>query len=251
MDDQAGGVTLFPSLAPMPVPASIDLRCGDVRDVIASLPADSIDVAFFDPPWEYDQRVGGNGPHVSEHYACLPMATILDHLGLVRAKMRRGGRCVLWTTHSQEPELSLNLERADDGAMLAGWRYVTGGAWAKVGEEGAACGRGAPGIGYHCLSSEAEPWWLLLADGPHGRANVAGCRVIPRHRGRGEMHSAKPIEYQREMIRGFCPPDGLVFDAYAGLGSVAVAALAEGRNYVGAEIDPGRWADARRNVARA
>ena len=245
-------MTLFPNLRSLPAPEGIDLRCADVADVIASLPNDSIDLAFFDPPWEYDQRVGGNGPAVSEHYACLPTATILDHLRLVRAKMRRGGRCVLWTTHSQEPELSLNLTRDADGkADLAGWRYVTGGAWAKVGENDADGGRGAPGVGYHCLSSEAEPWWLLLADGPHSRANVAGCRVIPRHRGRGEQHSAKPIEYQREMIRGWCPAGGVVFDAYAGMGTVASACKLENRRYLGAEIDPTRHATALTLIARA
>lgn len=245
-------MTLFPTLTPLRPPPGIDYRCGDVRDVLASLPDASINLCFFDPPWEYDQRVGGNGPHVSEHYACLPMATILEHLALVRPKMRPGGRCVLWTTHSQEPELSLHLTRGDDGkAHLAGWRYVSGGAWAKVDVDDAPGGRGAPGIGYHCLSSEAEPWWLLLADGPHDRANVAGCRVIPRHRGRGESHSAKPIEYQREMIRGWCPPDGLVFDAYAGLGSVAAACKLEARAYLGAELDPERWAEGCRLIARA
>lgn len=233
---------LFPHLRPPSAPESIDLRCADVRAVLDSLPPESIDLAFFDPPWEYDQRVGGAGPAVAEHYACLPTATILDHMRLARTKMRRGGRCVLWTTHSQEPALSLHLERHDSGAMLAGWRYVTGGVWAKVGEDDADGGRGAPGIGYHCLSSEAEPWWLLLADGPHHRANVAGCRVIPRHRGRGEVHSAKPIEYQREMIRGWCPPDGVVFDAYAGSGTVGAACKLEGRRYIGAEIDADRHA---------
>lgn len=232
---------LFPSLSPVAAPPGIDLRCADIADVLASLPPDSVDLVFSDPPWEYDQRVGGNGPHVSEHYDCLPTRAILAHLELARAKMRKGGRSVLWTTHSQEPALSLHLTRGkDDKAMLAGWAYVTGGVWAKVGPDDNEHGRGAPGIGYHCLSSEAEPWWLLLADGPHARSNVAGCRVIPRHRGRGEMHSAKPIEYQREMIRGFCPPGGLVLDLYAGLGSVAAACALEGRRYVGAEIDPER-----------
>lgn len=245
-------MTLFPALTPLRPPPGIDLRRADVRDVLASLPDDSIDLCFFDPPWEYDQRVGGNGPHVSEHYACLPTATILEHMALARAKMRRGGRCVLWTTHSQEPRLSLHLVRGpDDDAYLAGWRYVTGGSWAKVGADDADGGRGAPGIGYHALSSEAEPWWLLLADGPHSRANVAGCRVIPRHRGRGEQHSAKPIEYQREMIRGWCPPGGLVFDAYAGMATVACAAKLEGVAYLGCEIDEKRWADGCRLVARA
>ncbi len=245
---------LFPALAPLRPPPSIDLRCADVADVLDSLPADSIDLAFVDPPWMYDQRVGGAGPAVSEHYDCLPMTKIITHLAMLRQKMRRGGRCVLWTTHSQEPALSLFLTgRSDGAAFLGGFRYVSGGVWVKVGEDDAPGGRGAPGIGYHCLSSEAEPWWLLLADGPHDRASVAGARVIQRHRGRGEGHSAKPIEYQREMIAKWCPVDGMVFDMYAGLGSVAAACKLEGRAYIGAyigaEIDPERHAEALRLAA--
>jgi hypothetical protein len=243
---------LFPSLAPLRPPASIDLRCADTADVIATLAPDSVDLVFIDPPWEYAQSISGSGVGASDHYICLPMSTILAHLAAIRTKMRKGGRCVLWTTHSQEPELSLHLTRGDDDkAYLAGWRYVSGGSWAKVGEDESRGGRGAPGIGYHCLSSEAEPWWLLLGDGPHDRANVAGCRVIPRHRGRGEQHSAKPLEYQREMVRGWCPPGGLVYDVYAGLGSVAAACKLEGRNYIGAEIDPERHAEAMRLAAVA
>lgn len=240
---------LFADPTPRPV-EGIDLRLAPCEDVIASLPPESVDLVVADPPWEYDQRVGGNGPHVSEHYDCLPTDVIVGHLAAARGVVRPGGRCVLWTTHSQLPGLSRFVRHDDAGAWLAGWRWVTGGTWAKVCPDDAAGGRGAPGIGYHALSSESEVWILLLGPGPHARAPVPGCWVQPRHRGRGEEHSEKPIPYQRQMVRHYAS-EGLVLDIYAGLGSVARACALEGRRYVGAEIDPERHAKALGLLAHA
>ncbi len=224
-----------------PEKPGIDLRCCDVAEILDSIEDGSIDLLFSDPPWVYGQKVGGNGPKVDEHYACLSNDEIGKHMLTARRKMKPGGRCVLWTTHSQLPALAAAVRQDDTGAaMLWGWRWATGGTWAKVRDDDAIGGRGAPGIGYHCLSSESEIWLMLLADGPHYRANVAGCRVIPRHRGRGESHSEKPISYQQEMISKWVDPGGIVLDLYAGMGTVARACLATGRRYIGAEIDPVR-----------
>jgi hypothetical protein len=229
---------MFPDLKAPDPPAGIDLRCCDVAEVLAEVTGATLVVA--DPPWVYGQRISGSGKGADDHYECLAMADILGHLRLALACCGPSARCVVWTTHSQMPEFLSHAVRADDVTTLGGWRWVTGGTWAKVGADGAKGGRGAPGIGYHALSSESEPWLLLAGPGPHRRANVSGCRVIPRHRGRGEEHSEKPVEYQREMIRGWTEPGDLVLDLYAGLGSVARACKAEGRRYIGAEIDPAR-----------
>ena len=53
-------------------------------------------------------------------------------------------------------------------------------------------------------------------------------------------HSEKPIEWQRAMVRRWTDPGGLVLDLYAGLAPMARACKAEGRSYLGAEIDPER-----------
>ena len=50
----------------------------------------------------------------------------------------------------------------------------------------------------------------------------------------------KPIALLKTLIRGYCPPDGLVCDPFLGSGSTALAARDAGRRFVGWEIDP-KW----------
>jgi len=45
-----------------------------------------------------------------------------------------------------------------------------------------------------------------------------------------------PVALVQRLVRGLSPPDGLVADPFMGSGSTGVAALIEGRNFVGSEI---------------
>lgn len=54
----------------------------------------------------------------------------------------------------------------------------------------------------------------------------------------------------REWIRAWTDPGDLVVDVFAGLAPLARACYAEGRRYVGAEIDPERHALALVRLAR-
>lgn len=49
----------------------------------------------------------------------------------------------------------------------------------------------------------------------------------------------KPVSLLAELIRGFSLPGQTVCDPFVGSGSTGVAALQEGRNFIGSEIDPG------------
>lgn len=56
---------------------------------------------------------------------------------------------------------------------------------------------------------------------------------------KGNSHTAIfPVAIIQEMIRLLCPKKGLVVDPYIGSGTSAIAALMEGRNYLGIDIDP-------------
>lgn len=45
-----------------------------------------------------------------------------------------------------------------------------------------------------------------------------------------------PVSLVQRVIRGFCPIGGIVFDPFAGVGSAGVAAVLEGRRFLGAEL---------------
>lgn len=47
-----------------------------------------------------------------------------------------------------------------------------------------------------------------------------------------------PVALAQRLVKALCPPDGLVIDPYLGSGSTGVAALSEGRRFMGSDIEP-------------
>jgi len=67
---------------------------------------------------------------------------------------------------------------------------------------------------------------------------------------REDHPTQKPLEIAERMVLASCPAEGLVLDPFMGSGTVAVAALRHGRQFVGFEINPEYCARAKRRVAR-
>lgn len=69
--------------------------------------------------------------------------------------------------------------------------------------------------------------------------------------GNGSGHSAVyPLPVIRELVKMLCPPEGVVLDHYAGSGTTLAAASAEGRHYIGIDINPGYCRYARKLASR-
>jgi site-specific DNA-methyltransferase (adenine-specific) len=81
----------------------------------------------------------------------------------------------------------------------------------------------------------------------------AGCEELPRRaldlfpnaQGvrkpadvRNPHPTVKPLELMRWLVRLLCPPGGLVLDPTAGSGTTGAAALLEGRQFIGIELEP-------------
>ena len=117
---------------------------------------------------------------------------------------------------------------------------VTGGAWLKERQVG---------VGFH-WRGQTEPVLVFMKRGAPAHVDrdhllLNGYASIP------EEHSRKPLPWLRTMLRAWTAPDAMVLDLWAGLAPMAAACKLEGRNYIGAEIDPARHADGCRLVARA
>jgi site-specific DNA-methyltransferase (adenine-specific) len=61
----------------------------------------------------------------------------------------------------------------------------------------------------------------------------------------------KPVDLIRELVRVLTPHRGLVLDPFMGTGSCAVAAVAEGRSFIGIEMDQSYFDIACERVAKA
>ena len=70
-----------------------------------------------------------------------------------------------------------------------------------------------------------------------------------RERGEGNDHpTVKPLSLMRHLVKLFAPVGGVVLDPFAGSGSTGVAALQEGRSFIGIERDAQNVEIARRRL---
>ncbi len=51
-------------------------------------------------------------------------------------------------------------------------------------------------------------------------------------------YAAYPVELIKPCIIAGCPPGGVVLDPFVGSGTTGVAALSEGRNFIGIDLNP-------------
>ena len=215
---------LFQSLAPLPLPPSIDLRCGDIRDTLTTRGAALIHA---DPPWAYSEGAASKGkaqPELNGIYNVMTDADIAAILDAAYDCAAPGARLVCWATW---PKL---LEFLSAGGAGKRWQYVTGGAWLKERQVG---------VGYH-WRGQTEPVLVFVKRGAPAQPNrdrllLNGYASVP------EEHSRKPLPWLRGMVGAWTPPGGLVLDLWAGIAPMAGACKLEGRRYVGAEIDRERW----------
>ena len=225
-------MTLFSSLAPVPAPAGIDLRLCDVREMLATVRGARLIVA--DPPWLYAREAGVANPETNGIYDGLGESEIVAILDLAYDSAASDARLACWYTWPKDAEWT--------AAGGAGGRWgprKTGGAWTKEPMPNA-------GVGYH-WRGKTEPIAVFTrgATGRMGECIYNGWISPPTG------HSEKPAEWMRAWLRAWTDPGDLVVDVFAGLAPLARACLAEGRRYVGAEIDPERYDRALSLLARS
>ena len=107
------------------------------------------------------------------------------------------------------------------------------------------------GIGFKGQSAGTTGERIVLDSG--GASRFFYCaKASPRERGEGNDHpTVKPLSLMRYLVRLFAPSGGVVLDPFAGSGSTGVAALQEGRSFIGIERDAHNVEIARRRLAEA
>ena len=174
-------------------------------------------------------------------------------------KVERGGRHPI-VGRFCEPGKGAGRSRGEETDMGRWPRNVAHDGSEAVLGEFPEDGRGSAARFFYCAKpSRAEKEAGL--DGldevaPHlvqGRSEGSAGSENPRAGIRGAARrcthpTVKPIELFRWLIRGFARPGGLVLDPFLGSGTTAIAALMEGRRWIGIEREPEYAAIARARI---
>lgn len=223
-------MSLFPNLRPVAPPSSIDLRCGDVREMLAHARDARLIVA--DPPWRYREAPGVANPEAEGIYDGMSDEDISAILDMAYDSAADGSHLACWATW---PKLRTWQAAGEAGPR---WRYVSGGAWTKMQptrDGGAKMVQ--PGVGYH-WRGQSEPVFI------YAKGAVGRCRelLLNAHVSPPSDHSEKPAAWMRQWIEAWTDPGDLVVDVFAGLAPLARVCAITGRRYMGAEIDADRHA---------
>jgi DNA modification methylase len=240
------------------------LYLGDARDAAATLPSASIDFIFTDPPYGHRNNDDGDliqrweaatGKRVADSDAeSRPIIgddpetanALIEWLFADASRLLRPG-CVCccccgggggpnpqfahWTLMMDATLEFKQMVVWDKGPMGMGWHYRRSYEVVLVGQKS-----GAP-CAWHDRSDAIKN---IIRPGYRGIR-----KIIPS---KEDHPTPKPPELARHFIRLHSRPGETVFDPFMGGGSTGVAALREGRRFIGVEMDH-RWFDmACRNI---
>lgn len=230
------------------------LQEGDALELLATLPADSVDGVVTDPPYCSGGRtsserkappskkyLGGNRTYpefVGDHRDQRGfLAWCSLWLAAAWRATREGGVLVTTIDWRMLPTMS-------DAVQAGGWIWRGIVPWHKT-----YC---RPQLGRFRQSCEFAIW---ASKGPlpldRDVPVLPGLVTAPPVASVGRHHvTEKPLSVMRELVR-IVVPGGLVLDPFAGAGTTGLAALAEGRRFMGFELHAGYAAIARRRLAAA
>nr|WP_055590518.1 site-specific DNA-methyltransferase [Peterkaempfera griseoplana] len=220
---------------------------GDALTVLSGLADASIDAIITDPPYNSGGRTASErtsrtarakytsgdaghaladfpGENKDQRSYTRWLAEILTE---AYRTTRTHGACVIFSDWRQEPATT-------DALQMAGWVWSGTMPWIKPASR--------PRRGGFKQSAEAIAWGVKASLDRTRDIYLPGHFIGSQPRGEDRVHiTQKPVEVMRELVR-ICPRGGTVLDFCAGSGSTGVAALLEGRNFIGVEMT-GHYAD--------
>ncbi len=229
----------------------MELRCGDWRDVLADVT--ECGAVITDPPYSARTHTG--------HDAGANMA---NATGAWRRSDGGAGR------RRARREISYREWAGDDvAAFVSKWAPRCRG-WIVAMSDSDLCGawrrsaEGAGRTGFQPLPCVIPGMTVRMAgDGPSSWAiylNVSRPKSLAKwgtlpgayRSGQGEREhiGGKPLALMRAIVRDYSRPGDLIVDPCAGGATTLLAAAAEGRRAIGAEIDPETFAKAVRRLER-
>lgn len=195
---------------------------GDCIEVLATLPAASVDLVLTDPPYlcNYRDRSGRRVANDNNPAWVAPAFAAI-------ARVLKPGRLCVSFYGWQHAEVFLAAWRA------AGLTPVGHLVFPK------------PYASSRRLIASRHEQAYVLAKGPSQVEGPALPDVLPWAYTGNRLHpTQKPLEALTPIINAFSQPGQLVLDPFAGSGSTLAAAKAAGREFLGIELDAGHAATA-------
>lgn len=220
--------------------AAAELYQGEALALLAELPDGSVDAVIADPPYSSGGSFRGDRTGMSargKYVQSDAQHDLQDFSGDNRDQRayaywtalwlsealratKPGGICMVWTDWRQLPTTT-------DALQAGGWVWRGVVPWSKPAPR--------PQMGRFSSACEYVVWGSA---GPMGAGFDIGClpgfyhAKSPRDR---EHITQKPLEVMRGLVK-ICPEGGVVLDPFAGSGTTGVAAVAEGRRFIGFEM---------------
>lgn len=207
---------------------------GDCLDVLRRLPDASVDAVVTDPPYgiEYRGRSARHRPIANDDR---PFIWWLRDAWRVT---KDGGALICFCRWDVQEAFRFAIE-------LAGFTVKSQVVWDRE--------RHGMGDLAASFAPRHDVAWFATKGRfrfPGGRP-VSVVRAARAHASALQHPTEKPVPLMQQLVRAVCPVGGLVLDPFAGSGSTGVAALLEGRRFLGVELDVAYSAIARQRLADA
>ncbi len=217
------------------------LKCGDAVDFLRSLADESVDLVITDPAYESLERHRAIGTTTrlkrsrassNDWFSIFPNARFPELFHELFRVLRPDSHCYLFC--DQE-----TMFVAKPIAEAAGFRFWKPIVWDKV----------KIGMGYHYRAR--YEFILFFEKGKRRLSDLSVPDVLTHPRIRGGYPAEKPVELSEVLVRQSTTAGDLVVDPFSGSGSIGVAALRQGRHFLGSDLSPNATELARTRLAEA
>jgi len=228
------------------------LYLGDCLEILPTLPKDSIDMLWTDPPYGHGNHDGDWNARLNEHRGiedkpianddAAGMRVAVDGMLSAAVRLLKPDCCCCCCCGGGGPRPTFAwVAQRMDSAGLAFFHSVI---WDKVN----------PGLGWRyrrqhemVMVAHREKGKLSWNEGIPAQSNV-----IRLSKPRDDAHpNIKPVELVEKFIKQHAPEGGLVLDPFMGSGTTGVACANLGRKFIGIEIEPKYFEIARERIDNA
>jgi site-specific DNA-methyltransferase (adenine-specific) len=233
---------------------SFDLRLGDCLEGMATLPDKSVDHVITDPPYEAEAHTEGR--RIKPRGWQQAEGTLVITKALDFAPITEGQRQIACHHFARTARrwviVFCQVEAVAawrDALVMAGLSYRRTCAYLKIGAQPQLSGD-RPGMGYESIVCAHAPGRSRWNGG--GKVGVYESPRAAIVEGRTQLHmTEKPLGLMEALVRDFTDPGELILDPFAGSGTTGVAAIRNGRRFLGWERDPKFHAVASKRLAGA